>query len=90
MIQTNIIGGCISDEEKNAYIKRGLEKYKSDLESIDIEIDGEYVNLHYHVKPIPFQRIRRITGYLVGTLDRFNDAKREEVENRVKHFTSKS
>lgn len=36
---------------------------------------------------IPFQRIRRITGYLVGTLDRFNDAKRAEVEDRVKHTT---
>lgn len=33
----------------------------------------------------PFERIRRITGYLVGTLDRFNDAKRAEVEDRVKH-----
>jgi len=31
------------------------------------------------------ERIRRITGYLVGTLDRFNNAKREEVDNRVKH-----
>ena len=35
---------------------------------------------------VPFERIRRITGYLVGTLDRFNDAKRDEVENRVKHM----
>lgn len=35
-----------------------------------------------------FQRIRRITGYLVGTLDRFNDAKRAEVRDRVKHSTS--
>lgn len=34
---------------------------------------------------IPFERIRRITGYLVGTLDRFNDAKRSEVRDRVKH-----
>lgn len=34
---------------------------------------------------VPFQRIRRITGYLVGDLDRFNDAKRAEVEDRVKH-----
>lgn len=32
-----------------------------------------------------FERIRRITGYLVGTLDRFNDAKRAEVDDRVKH-----
>ena len=39
------------------------------------ETDGEY----------GFQRIRRITGYLVGTLDRFNNAKRAEVRDRVKH-----
>ena len=36
-----------------------------------------------------FERIRRITGYLVGTLDRFNDAKRAEVEDRIKHSVSK-
>ena len=33
----------------------------------------------------PFERIRRITGYLVGTFDRFNDAKRDEVNRRVTH-----
>jgi ribonucleoside-triphosphate reductase len=32
-----------------------------------------------------FERIRRITGYLVGTVDRFNDAKQEEVKDRVIH-----
>lgn len=36
---------------------------------------------------IKFQRIRRITGYLVGTLDRFNNAKRAEESDRVKHFS---
>ena len=36
-------------------------------------------------KNVGFERIRRITGYLVGTLDRFGDAKRSEVEERVKH-----
>lgn len=35
---------------------------------------------------IKFQRIRRVTGYLVGTLDRFNDAKRCEEKERVKHL----
>lgn len=34
---------------------------------------------------VPFQRIRRITGYLVGTLDRFNNAKRAEERDRMKH-----
>ncbi|NLB90377.1 MAG: anaerobic ribonucleoside triphosphate reductase [Clostridiales bacterium] len=36
----------------------------------------------------PFDRIRRITGYLVGTLDRFNDAKKAEEKDRVKHGLS--
>ncbi|MDY0258489.1 MAG: anaerobic ribonucleoside-triphosphate reductase [Desulfovibrio sp.] len=34
---------------------------------------------------VKFERTRRITGYLVGTLDRFNDAKRAEERDRVKH-----
>ena len=34
---------------------------------------------------VKFERIRRITGYLVGTLDRFNDSKKAEVRDRVKH-----
>lgn len=36
---------------------------------------------------VRFERIRRITGYLVGTLDNFNDAKLAEVKDRVKHST---
>ena len=38
---------------------------------------------------VGFERIRRISGYLVGTLDRFNDAKRAEVGERVKHTVSR-
>ena len=34
---------------------------------------------------VKFERIRRITGYLVGTLDRFNDGKAAEERDRVKH-----
>ena len=34
---------------------------------------------------VGFERIRRITGYLVGTIDRFNNAKRSEEKDRVKH-----
>jgi anaerobic ribonucleoside-triphosphate reductase len=36
---------------------------------------------------VSFERTRRITGYLVGTLDRFNNAKRAEERDRVKHAT---
>ena len=38
---------------------------------------------------VGFERIRRITGYLVGTLDRFNNAKRAEVSERVKHVVTR-
>lgn len=34
---------------------------------------------------VKFERVRRITGYLVGTLDKFNDAKKAEERERVKH-----
>ncbi len=36
-------------------------------------------------KDVGFERIRRITGYLVGTMDKWNDAKKAEEHDRVKH-----
>ena len=39
---------------------------------------------------IGFERIRRITGYLVGTVDRFNDAKHAELNDRVVHADLKN
>lgn len=36
-------------------------------------------------KNVMFERIRRVTGYLVGTLDRWNNAKKAEERDRVKH-----
>lgn len=75
-------------KEVNAYFKHANEMYPNTDGTVDIEIDGEYVDLKYTIKvpcDIPFQRIRRITGYLVGDLSRFNNAKLEEVHDRVKH-----
>ena len=39
---------------------------------------------------VGFERIRRITGYLVGTMDKWNDAKRAEERDRVKHGMTKN
>ena len=39
---------------------------------------------------VGFERIRRITGYLVGTMDKWNDAKRAEERDRVKHSLKKN
>ncbi len=85
-MKVNVIGEQISQDEINAYIEYGKKKY-SDREIIGmtVKIDGEYVDLQYDFENIPFDRIRRITGYLVGTLDRFNNGKRAEERDRVKH-----
>ena len=37
-------------------------------------------------KGVEFERIRRITGYLVGTMNQWNDAKKAEENDRVKHI----
>lgn len=51
-------------------------------------IDEFCPKCHRKEDDIKFERIRRITGYLVGTLDRFNDAKKAEVYARIKHDIS--
>ena len=48
--------------------------------------DGK-VDVKYLLRGQKFERIRRITGYLVGTIDRWNDAKKSEERDRVKHDT---
>lgn len=90
MIDVRVTGGELSPAEIDSYIKRAREKYPDKIISgIDIALDGDFADLTYHWKTVPFERIRRITGYLVGTLDRFNDGKRAEEADRVKHsFTN--
>ena len=83
--QVHVVNGPIPQEEIDAYIARATEKYGREPHAMDITVDGEDVELRYDFGDQPFQRIRRITGYLVGTLDRFNDGKRSEERDRVKH-----
>ena len=86
MVNVNVTGGEMSQAEINSYIDRAQKLYpEKTIQTIDLKIDGDFVDVDYHFADVPFQRIRRITGYLVGTLDRFNDAKRAEVCDRVKH-----
>lgn len=62
----------------NKKIKRKKEKNMKMEEVRETKTVGEGVG---------FERIRRITGYLVGTVDRFNNGKRAEERDRVKHGT---
>ena len=81
-----VTGGEMSAKEKSLYVEH-IEKENPGrkIDWLKIQIDGEYVNLEYQLVPVKFDRIRRITGYLVGTMDRWNDAKRAEERGRVKH-----
>lgn len=81
----NAQNGTLDQTEINAYIARATQKYGSEPSHIDITLVGDEVELSYTFENRPFHRIRRITGYLVGTLDRFNNAKRCEESERVKH-----
>ena len=56
----------------------------ADRAVVSLAPDGQ-LDVAYVYGARKFERIRRITGYLVGTLDRFNDAKRAEEKDRVKH-----
>lgn len=86
MIKVNVNGGNLDQKEIDAYVEHGKKKYPDkNITQMDINVDGDYVDIKYTFENIPFERIRRITGYLVGTLDRFNNAKRAEERDRVKH-----
>ena len=74
----------IDEHEAEAYILRGIRNFNY-LHWVEAEADGDEIELRYHCDKRKFERIRRVTGYLVGTLDRWNDGKRAEEKDRVKH-----
>ena len=85
-MKVNVIGENLSQQEIDAYIDYGRKKYSGrEITEMTVRTDGDFVDLKFDFADIPFQRIRRITGYLVGTLDRFNNGKRAEEHDRVKH-----
>ena len=83
--------GRITPNELGNYLDRGRVKEPNrKLVWLHLLVEGDDVAIHYGYEPEQFERIRRITGYLVGTLDRFNDAKRAEESERVKHMSADS
>jgi len=86
MITVNVLNSTLTEQEKQAYIKRAHALYPGvPIDSINIAFEGDYADITYNFAAVKFERIRRITGYLVGTLDRFNNAKKAEERDRVKH-----
>lgn len=80
-----VITGDAPKKEAMAYVDYLERKYHRKLKTLDIHLDGDYADLRYEFEQVPFERIRRITGYLVGTMDHWNSAKAAEEADRVKH-----
>ncbi len=79
-------------QELTAYVQRAEDRIARgelppDIDRMEVELaDSGEVNIRYYrLNPRRFERIRRITGYLVGTTDRWNDAKKAELHDRVQH-----
>lgn len=86
-MNVEVKNGQLTKQEIDAYIEYINQHFPDkEIQRLEITLDGDYVNLAYNFEPIPFERIRRITGYLVGTTDRWNDAKQAELNDRVKHM----
>ena len=83
-----VVTGNVSLEEGKAYVDYLEKKYNRKLKKLAVNIDGDYADLNYEFEKVPFERIRRITRYLVGTMDHWNDAKAAEEADRVKHDVS--
>ena len=74
-------------DELEYYVGIAKKKFpKGELTALKVSLDDDgKVACTYTVRGKKFERIRRITGYLVGTIDRWNDAKQAEERERVKH-----
>lgn len=88
-ISVTIHGFIPSADEYYAIKERGIEVGAHRVVA-SLSEDGKEIVLECHFKQKGFERIRRITGYLVGTLDKWNDAKKAEEHERVKHCSCES
>lgn len=84
-IEVTVRGGEITNEELSVYLKGLQGKQEHKIIKADVTIDGEFVDVNYKLEYVPFERIRRITGYLVGSTERWCDSKQAEERDRVKH-----
>ena len=75
-----------TEEEAKKYIDYVRERVENPLQTLEVKLcDDGQVDLNYKTKGEKFERIRRITGYLTGDLNSWNNAKRAEEHERVKH-----
>ncbi len=81
-IKVTVTGGPYPGEIEG-YVRRGWREHGKRLTAMEITLDGVDCDIHYILKR-PFERIRRITGYLQKT-EQWNSAKKAELQDRVVH-----
>lgn len=87
-----VVNGCedMQDKEIRAYVNKIRPEKGVVLKKLIITVmpgDSDNVILDWETDKKHFERIRRITGYLVGNMDRWNAAKRAEERDRLKHYS---
>lgn len=76
----------VSEAEIRGYLNHIKQNHHGRLiQSMSLHFDHDEVGIGYYLEPEHFEKIRRITGYLVGDMTRWNDAKAAEERDRVKH-----
>lgn len=80
-----ILGGQLSPEFIENEITDLETAYKRKIAKIEFTVSGDEAHERVWWVPIKFQRIRRITGYLTGSTDSWNEAKQAELNDRVVH-----
>lgn len=76
----------LTEEEAKNYVDYVRERVENPIQILEVKLcDDGKIDLNYKTQGEKFERIRRITGYLTGDLNSWNNAKRSEESQRVKH-----
>ena len=86
-VEVNFVGITdVTEDDSQKYVEYVRSNTTEPVTSITVtQCDDGMVDVDYKLQGPKVERIRRITGYLTGSLDSWNDAKQAEEQDRVKH-----
>ncbi len=89
-MKINVIGGVMDVHEIDLYIDYARKKHVGrQMSGMDIIIDGEFIDLKCYFSDTDFQHAYRSTDYLVKSMDKLNDAKQSEFNDKHTHKVDK-
>ena len=86
-VEVKVVGlDDFTEKEAQKYIDYVKDRVEEPLQSIEVKLcDDGKIDVDYTLQGEKFERIRRITGYLTGDVTSWNNSKRAEESQRVKH-----